>query len=380
MAGPEGSLAAPEGTPAPPGSTAAPDDLARYGLGVAITVFVIASQYFLPQAFPVLNVLYGNLVGDLFVVYGIPVLAFAILIGGGPLRRWAANMGPATWEGLQWFGLTSLLAIFIIIILEVIYALVDPGALQLLQRTNPALEQAASNPWFYIGLSFVVGAFEETIFRGWIFGYWLRRPNASWLFAAVWTSILFAGVHLYYGTTYGAAYPILFVPLFLLGFSFAATVKYSGGNLVIVALLHGGYDAISFSYLLNPNVSDSLHVLLIVVGLIVALVLYLKSRFSRPPVIAAPPVPGPSVPADPYAWRTSPASPDPLPFDPDSSLPPGSSPPRTNPWFRGGASGLWSGTGHLRTTFPWRLTDLEDPLPHLPSRVSSGPNESNLAT
>lgn len=303
------------------GSGTVPDDRARYAIGVAITVFVILSQYFLPQAFPALGFLYGNLLGDLFVVYGIPVLAFAFLIGARPLRRWAANLGTATWEGLQWFGLTSLLALFIVIILEAIYSIVDPAALQLLERTNPALQQAASNPWFFIGLSFVVGAFEETIFRGWIFGYWLQRPNASWLGAAIWTSVLFAGVHLYYGTTYGAAYPILFVPLFFLGFSFAATVKYSGGNLVVVALLHGGYDAISFAYLLNPNLSDGLHVLLIVVGLTVALVLYVRSRSTRPPPVETLAIGGITPPADPYAWRTSP-DPDPPRVSPPLGGPP----------------------------------------------------------
>jgi membrane protease YdiL (CAAX protease family) len=323
MSGAAGSLTPPASSSPQLRSTIAPDDLARYVIGVVITVFVISSQYFLPQAVPALDFLYGNLLGDLFVVYGIPVLAFAFLIGGRPLRQWAANLGTATWEGLQWIGLTSLLALFVVIVLEAIYAIVDPAALQLLERTNPALQQAASNPWFFIGLSFVVGAFEETIFRGWIFGYWLQRPQASWLVAAIWTSVLFAGVHLYYGTTYGAAYPILFVPLFFLGFSFAATVKYSGGNLVVVALLHGGYDAISFAYLLNPNLSDLLHVLLIVVGLVVALVLYLRSRSVRPPP-AAPPAPGGfTPPADPYAWRTSPDSYAPRAPPPPENLPPG---------------------------------------------------------
>jgi membrane protease YdiL (CAAX protease family) len=320
---PAASGASPRSPPRPLGSSAVPDDLPRYAFGVVLTVFVISSQYFLPQSFPALDFLYGNLLGDLFVVYGIPVLAFAYLIGSGPLRRWSANLGTATWEGLQWFGLTSLLALFVVIILEAVYSIVDPSALQLLERANPALEQAASNPWFYIGLSFVVGAFEETIFRGWIFGYWLQRPNASWLGAAIGTSILFAGVHLYYGTTYGAAYPILFVPLFFLGFSFAATVKYSGGNLVVVALLHGGYDAISFAYLLNPSLSDALHVLLIVVGLTVALVLYVRSRSSRPPPMETPPVTGFTPPADPYAWRTAPDPFSPKPPPPTEGPPPG---------------------------------------------------------
>jgi membrane protease YdiL (CAAX protease family) len=311
---------------------APPSDLGRYAAGVAITVFVIASQYFLPQTFPALILLYGNLAGDLFIVYGIPILSFAILIGSRPLRGWSSHPGPATWQGLRWFGLTSLLALFVVIILEAIYAVFDPGALQLLSRPNPALQQAASNPWFFIGLSFAVGAFEETIFRGWIFGYWLQRTATPWLVPAVWTSVLFAGVHLYYGTTYGAAYPILFVPLFFLGFSFAATVKYSGGNLVVVALLHGGYDAISFAYLLNPTVSVTLHVLLIVVGLVVALVLYLASRAHRPATPEPPTYPALSLPPDPYAWRAQSRPPGPFapgipPPTPPESPAPSSGPP-----------------------------------------------------
>jgi len=256
---------------------------------VGITVFAILSQYFLPEAVPALRPIYGTLVGDLAVVYGVPVLAFLLLVGSGPLNHWADRMSLATLEGLRWYGLLSLLALVIVLALAVVYTAVDPSALKLLDRPNPALQQAIGNPWLYVALSFVVGAFEETIFRGWIFGFWRDQPG-SWVVPAIWTSVVFAGVHLYYATTYGPAAPLIFPSLFLLGFAFAAAYRASGGNLVVVALLHGANDATAFLTLVNANVGDVLHYAVILVGALVGLVLYL-----RPSAVPAPPPPGVSV-------------------------------------------------------------------------------------
>jgi membrane protease YdiL (CAAX protease family) len=272
----------PEVVPLRPASRA---QLARYGLGVAITVFAILSQYFVPQAVPALRPVYGTLLGDLAVVYGVPVLAFLLLVGGGPLRHWADRMSLATVEGLRWYGLFSLLALVVVLVLAVVYTAVDPSALKLLDRPNPALQQAVTDPWLFVALSFVVGAFEETIFRGWIFGFWRDQPG-SWVIPAIWTSVVFAGVHLYYATTYGVAAPLIFPSLFLLGFAFAATYRASGGNLVVVALLHGANDATAFLTLVNPAVGDGLHYGVILVGALVGLLLYL-----RPSAAAAPPIP-----------------------------------------------------------------------------------------
>ena len=266
---------------APPPSRAS---TARYFVGVAITVFAVLSQYFLPQAVPALRPIYGTLVGDLAVVYGIPVLAFLLLVGLGPLRHWADRMGLATVEGLRWYGLLSLLGLAIVLVLAVVYTALDPGALQLLNRPNPALQQAVGNPWLYVALSFVVGAFEETIFRGWIFGFWRDHPG-SWIVPAVWTSVLFAGVHLYYATTYGLAAPLIFPSLFLLGFAFAATYRASGGNLVVVALLHGANDATAFLTLVNPALGDGLHYLVILAGAAIGLYLYLRPNPPTPPTV-----------------------------------------------------------------------------------------------
>jgi membrane protease YdiL (CAAX protease family) len=281
----------PPPTDAEPRRPPSHSELVRYGVGVVVTVFAILSQYFLPQAVPLLRPIYGTLVGDLAVVYGVPVLAFLILVGVDPLRHWADRMGLATIEGLRWYGLLSLLALVIVLALAVVYTAVDPSALKLLDRPNPALQQAVGNPWLYVALSFVVGAFEETIFRGWIFGFWRHRPG-SWIVPAVGSSLLFAGVHLYYATTYGPAAPLIFPSLFLLGFAFAAVYQASGGNLVVVALLHGANDATAFLTLVNAELGDVLHYAVILVGALVGLVLYLRPSTTSPPPAPPPPPDG----------------------------------------------------------------------------------------
>jgi len=276
--------------PAPPPTG---PSVPRYFVAVAITVVVIASQYFVPELIAPTRVVYGSLLGDLLIVYGIPIVTFLSLVGPGPLRHWNRRLGLATLEGLQWYGITSLVSLFVVIALTIVYLALDPGALALLSRANPALEQAVGNPWFFVGLSFAIGAIEETIFRGWIFGFWAAR-GGSWLVPAVWTSALFAGVHLYYGTTYGAAAPLIFPTLFFAGFGFAAAYRASGGNLVVIALLHGTFDAAAYLTLLNEGAGIGLRYGLILVGLVVALLVYARviAGTSHPLGTASPPVPG----------------------------------------------------------------------------------------
>jgi membrane protease YdiL (CAAX protease family) len=265
-------------------------------LGVGITVLAILSQYFVPVLWAPARAIYGNLGGDLFVVYGIPVIAFAVLVGSGPLRNWASRMGLASVEGLSWFGGLSMVSLAVLFVLVSIYLVLDPSALPLLERQNPALTQAAGDPWFWIGFSFVIGACEETIFRGWIFGFWQNR-NVWWVIPAIWTSALFAALHLYYGVTYGAVAPLIFPGLFLLGLAFAATYHRTGGNLVVVALLHGAFDATAFYTLIDLDVGGALRYLLILGGFVIGIVYYLHRvgrapRRSDPPAGAADPLPG----------------------------------------------------------------------------------------
>ncbi len=277
-------------TSAPDEATPLPSGTVRYALGVAVTVLAILSQYFVPQTLPATRAVYASLSGDLLVVYGIPVVAFSGLVGAGPLRRWRARMGVAAWEGLRWYGLLTLLALIVTLILAAVYAAVDPGALQLLSRPSPPIVAAQSDPWFWVGFSFVIGGIEETIFRGWIYGFWRDRPG-SWVVAAGWTSALFAGVHLYYGTTYGIAAPLIFPSLFLVGFAFAATYRASGGNLVVVALLHGAFDASAFLTLISPDGGLLARYVPVLLGLVIALIHLLRS-LPDPPSGSGTPGPG----------------------------------------------------------------------------------------
>ena len=253
----------------------------RYALAVVLTVLAIVSQYFVPELLPASRFLYGNLVGALVIVYGIPIAAFIGLVGTAPLQNWRQRMGAATWQGFRWYGGMLTLGLIIVILLVTIYLAYDPSALGYLNRPNPALQEGAANPWFFVGFSFVVGALEETIFRGWIFGYWLGRTS-RWLAPAVGTSALFAGVHLYYGVTYGPAAPLIFPTLFLTGFAFAATFQASRGNLVVISALHGATDAAAYLTLVSPLAGVTVHYTLIGVGLLVAAVdAFLRSERGR---------------------------------------------------------------------------------------------------
>jgi membrane protease YdiL (CAAX protease family) len=251
--------------------------LGRYAVGVGITVFAVLSQYFVPEEWPAARLLYGNLPGDLFVVYGIPIVGFSLLVGAAPLRRWRGGMSLAAREGLGWYGVLSLVALAVLIVLLIAYEIVDPSLIDLLNRPNPALTQAAGDPWAFVGFSFVIGAVEETIFRGWIFGFWQDRPG-SWTTPATWTSVVFAGVHLYYGTTYGLASPLIFPSLFFAGFAFAAAYRYSNGNLVVPALLHGQMDASAYLFLVSKGASSAVHYTVIFAGVVIAVVVYLRAR------------------------------------------------------------------------------------------------------
>jgi membrane protease YdiL (CAAX protease family) len=270
-----------------------PAPLSSYALATLVTVFAVASQYFLPQEVPALRPVYASLLGDLGVVYGIPILAFLLLVGVRPLRNWSARMGTASVEGLRWFGLYSLLALLLSIVALIVYEAVDPSSVQQLSKSVPVLQGASGNPWFWILLSFAVGAIEETIFRGWVFGYWLDRNPARWRGAALGTSLLFAGVHLYYWSTYGVIAAVPLITLALLGLAFAWSMALSGGNLVVIALLHGAFDAISFASLLNLNAALALHYGLLLLGLVVAAVVALRHRSTGPPSLGYREIPGP---------------------------------------------------------------------------------------
>jgi hypothetical protein len=279
-----------------------------------VTVAAILSQYVVPYLVPATRPLYGNLAGGILVVYGVPIAAFALLVGPEPLERFASSMGKASVEGLRWYGALSLAGLLVAVVVLAVLGAVDPAAVhQITTQTNPELTQAKADPWFWVLFSFAIGALEETIFRGWIFGAWLARSGSDWVGPAVGSSAIFAGVHLYYGATYGVGSAVYYPELFLLGFAFAAVYRYSGGNLVVVALLHGANDSAAFLTLVSPGGALALHYGLILVGGAVALAIYLRSLSppAPPPFApwAGPWPPGSSPNPPPVAWAPPPPPP-----------------------------------------------------------------------
>lgn len=262
-----------------------------WALATAGTVACVLSQYAAGSFPEPMRALYGSLVGAFFIVYGVPILLFLALVGTDPLRHALRGLQRAVVEALGWYGGMSALTFLVTFVLLVIYAALAPEALSRLSAPNPVLAGAASDPWFWVAFSFVIGAVEELIFRGWIFGYWLRRAPGQWFAAAVGSSLLFAGVHVYYGTTYGPLYPVFFVPIFLIGFAFAAGMRAGGGNLVAIALLHGAYDASGFLTLVSAPAGAAARYGLIAVGLLVLAMQYVRRRAARPPPPMFPPPP-----------------------------------------------------------------------------------------
>ncbi|MCI4344531.1 MAG: CPBP family intramembrane metalloprotease [Thermoplasmata archaeon] len=316
------------GPPAPPQpiATASPR---TYAVALLVTVVAILSQYFVPQMFPPARAVYGTLLGGLLIVYGVPVLIFTFLVGARPLRAAFRHLGTATEAGVRWAGLLLLLSLLVVGVLITLYARFDPSAIHFLSRPNPALQEAAPDPYFWIAFAFVIGAVEETIFRGWVFGYWLQRDPRRWWLHAFWTSALFAGVHLYYGTTYGPIAPVQFTTLFLLGFAYAGTMRSSGGNLVVIAVLHGANDASAFSTLITPVGADLYFLTLIVGGLVLGLIAIIQS--TRAPATNL----SPFVPPGPYRPELPAAAPSPYPWayppPPPSEPPPHATPERSPP-------------------------------------------------
>ncbi|MCI4340614.1 MAG: CPBP family intramembrane metalloprotease [Thermoplasmata archaeon] len=254
-----------------------------YAAAVVLTVLAILSQYVVPWAVPATRPLYSSLLGGLLIIYGVPIVAFALLVGTRPLDRAFSGLGRSFAPSLAWYGALSIGTIGALVGLLVLYTWLDPSALDLLNKPNPVLEQGASHVWFWIAFSFVIGAVEETIFRGWVFGYWIARGSTNLTWHAVWTSALFAGVHLYYGATYLAAAPFTYTPLFLLGFAFAMAVRASRGNLVWVALIHGATDATAFLTIVSSDWAVGIHYGIVVIGAGLAVVLYLRTRPTPPP-------------------------------------------------------------------------------------------------
>jgi membrane protease YdiL (CAAX protease family) len=80
---------------------------------------------------------------------------------------------------------------------------------------------------------------------------------------------------------------VLFADLIAFGMAMAATYYVSGGNLVVPALIHGAYDATGFIGVATSGfIGDELRGIMIMVGVFVAIAIFLDRRTNKNPSAA----------------------------------------------------------------------------------------------
>ncbi len=267
-----------------------------YVIGV-ITIFAcVYSQYIFPD-------FVRGILGYL-VIYGIPIAITSVFFGREIMRRAAKNNKEATKYGFGMFGALTLINVLFSVVALAIITLFNPQAPEILQRPNPVLEGLSPNAaWIMIAISFlVIGTAEEYLFRGFMYGGLLNISKGKhWLPLAIVASVLFAAVHGYYLTTYESASVIPFLTLATFGFAMCAAYYYSGGNILLPALIHGAYDATGFlTIAISEEVGLAARGALILVGTTFAIYILLKRVVMKPfpPTSPSPPEAPPPVAQD----------------------------------------------------------------------------------
>ncbi len=211
----------------------------RYLIGIVIIFGAAYGQYLVSGLNPALGA---------FFVYGVSIIAIALLYRAPIVRCSFRHTGRALRLGLGYFGLFTVLGTGATLIVTALLVDIDPKALDLLQRPIPVLDVPPRLAWIMVGASIViVGPCEEYMFRGFVFGGLLALfGERRWLMLAFVSSLLFAVVHLYYALVYGVAALIPFISIVAIGLALAITYYKTRGNLLIPALIHGVYDATGF--------------------------------------------------------------------------------------------------------------------------------------
>jgi membrane protease YdiL (CAAX protease family) len=257
------------------GWTARPITRKGYLVGLIILFGAAYSQYFV-----------GGLghVWAFIVVYGIPILATGLLRGRTIVGKALSRNYDAVRFGLSFFGVFSILGTALSLVLLYVIVSLDPRAAGLLNRPNPVLNVSPEFAWVMVlGSLLVVGPAEEFLFRGFVFGGLLSIfKGRHWISLALVSSILFAGVHLYYAIVYGVASAIQFTDIVTFGLGMAFTYYLSGGNLLIPAFLHGAYDATGFiGVAVSPELGIVLRWSMMLIGGLVAITLFIQTLRVR---------------------------------------------------------------------------------------------------
>jgi membrane protease YdiL (CAAX protease family) len=249
-----------------------------YLLGLLVIFACSYSQYLIPGI---------GLVAGAFWVYGISIMAISVIYGKPILHNAFRHTRTAFQLGLGFFGIFTVLGAGVSLLVVSVLLDLDPAALNLLQKPVPVLHVKPELAWIMVWASLVVvGPCEEFIFRGFVFGGLLRLfGTRHWLILALFSSVLFAAVHLYYALTYGIASLIPFVDIVAIGMALAITYYRSGGNLLIPALIHGVYDATGFmAVAVSSPIGSQLRGMLMLVGVIAAVMMILTRRKRVPDV------------------------------------------------------------------------------------------------
>lgn len=227
-----------------------------------------------------------HLIAGAFWVYGISLATIGAVSGGPTLKRAFHDTKGAFRIGLASFGIFTVAGSIASLLIVAMLKGLDPTTLTGLQKPLPVLDVSHGTAWLMAGVSIlVVGPCEEYIFRGFVFGGLLRLfGTRHWLLLALVSSILFAGVHLYYAILYRVAALVPLVDIVAIGMALAVGYYLSKGNLLVPAVIHGVYDAMGFVGVATlPEVGTRLRGAFILVSLMVALLVFLERRKGAGP-------------------------------------------------------------------------------------------------
>jgi membrane protease YdiL (CAAX protease family) len=238
---------------------------------------------------------------EFLVVYGVPAAVVSLIFGKQLLQRAGKNNKSAVKFGLGLFGALTVVSIILSIMALAIILTVDPQAADLLTKPNPVLDVSPNVAWIMVAVSFlVVGPAEEYLFMGFMYGGLITMSKGKhWLFLAVASSLLFASVHAYYAVTYGIASVVPFISLATFSIAMSITFYWTGGNLLVPAIIHGAYDATGFLGVATENATISLAArgVLILVSIAFAVVYLPKKIHLVSPPPPPPPLPSGTAPA-----------------------------------------------------------------------------------
>ncbi len=246
--------------------------------GYIAGLLVILASAYLQYVIPNLDLVLGTL-----LVYGVPILIVSLVWGRTIIFKALNQTYTAFKYGLGYFGIFTVLGLFLGILIIFALTLLDPAAINLLHKPNPVLQVPPQFAWYMVGFSFlVVGPSEEYLFRGFVFGGLVNfLKGRNWLSLAFVSSIFFAGAHLYYALVYGVASLVSFADLITFGMALAATYYVSGGNLLIPALIHGTYDATAYvGVATSSDIGVQLRELMLLIGVLVAAFVFLRRKRS----------------------------------------------------------------------------------------------------